>query len=195
MAQLLWFAARKVATQRSTARTVDFTAMYQCFDQKLLLERMKQATVEAWNWEEQESSNINTISKHNNNNMKLCRTIIDTARALCTTAIGATPQAQRQGRGQKRHPLQAQSPGLGWQGPSFKPITRGNKTPIVNSRRRPHTNVSFADLWTTSLSSLECSGWWRGNVCSVCVGAVPSRPNPQNAPHGTSSMRPACSSP
>ena len=32
-------------------------------------------------------------------------------------------------------------------------------------------------LRTTSLSSLDGSGWWRGNVCSVCAGAVPSRPN------------------
>ena len=35
VAQPLRFAARKVATQRSTARTVDFTTMYPCFDQKL----------------------------------------------------------------------------------------------------------------------------------------------------------------
>ena len=54
VAQPLRFAARKVATQRSTARTIDFTTMYPCFDQKLLLERVKKAIAEAWNWEEQE---------------------------------------------------------------------------------------------------------------------------------------------
>ena len=54
VAQPLRFAARKVATQRSTARTVDFTTMYPCFDQKLLLERVKKAIAEAWTWEEQE---------------------------------------------------------------------------------------------------------------------------------------------
>ena len=52
--QPLRFATRKVATQRSTARTVDFTTMYPCFDQKLLVERVKKATAEAWNREEQE---------------------------------------------------------------------------------------------------------------------------------------------
>ena len=54
VAQPLRFAARKVATQWSTARTVEFTTMYPCFDQKLLLERVKKAIAEAWTWEEQE---------------------------------------------------------------------------------------------------------------------------------------------
>ena len=54
VAQPLRFAARKVATQRSTARTVDFTILYPCFDQKLLLERVKKAITEAWTSEEQE---------------------------------------------------------------------------------------------------------------------------------------------
>ena len=54
VAQPLRFAARKVATQRSTARTVDFATMYPCFDKKLLLEKVKKAIAEAWNWEEQE---------------------------------------------------------------------------------------------------------------------------------------------
>ena len=54
VAQSLRFTLRKVATQRSTAHTVDFTTMYPCFDQKLLLERVKKAIAEAWIWEEQE---------------------------------------------------------------------------------------------------------------------------------------------
>ena len=49
VAQPLRFAARKVATQRSTAHTVDFTTMYPCLHQKLLLERVKEAIAEAWN--------------------------------------------------------------------------------------------------------------------------------------------------
>ena len=48
VAQPLRFAVRKVATQHSTAHTVDFTTMYPGFDQKLLLERVKKAIAEAW---------------------------------------------------------------------------------------------------------------------------------------------------
>ena len=114
---------------------------------------------------------MNTISKHNNNNMKSCRTIIDTLRALCKTAIRATPQAQRQGRVQTRHPLQ--SPGLGCIGPNSRSITRGNKTPIVNSRRRPQPTGSSPTL-AHGVAGVGSGGKNRGG------GGARSR-----VPHGT----------
>ena len=86
------------------------------------------------------------------------RTIIDTLGALCKTAIGPTPQAQRQVKGQTRHPLQAQSPGLGCIGPSSRLITRGNKTPRVNSSRRPQTNREFPNTCTRGGRHWE---WWQ----------------------------------
>ena len=75
--------------------------------------------------------------------MKSCRTIRLTLRVLSKIAIGATLQAQRHGRGQMRNRVQAQSPGSRCVRPSSVSITRGNKTPMVNSCRRPETNKEF----------------------------------------------------
>ena len=54
VAQPLRFMARNVAAQQSTAHTVDFATMHPCFHQKSLLERVRKAFMEAWDWEEQE---------------------------------------------------------------------------------------------------------------------------------------------
>ena len=47
--------AREVAKTRQTAKTVDFTTMYPNFDQRVLVERVREAVREAWEWEQRKS--------------------------------------------------------------------------------------------------------------------------------------------
>ena len=47
--------AREVAKTRQTAKTVDFTTMYPNFDQRVLVERVREAVREAWEWEKRKS--------------------------------------------------------------------------------------------------------------------------------------------